>query len=244
MDEAVADMRKLTGSDSGQVGIFLQNLVSYRIEHGELERAQLNADEAMRILGAKAQRESLTFAVTLLSRAQAHLARRDLPAALADFDAAVPLLTKVPGPEGEFTLLARASRAMTLGYLGRLDEARTEIEAVAPLAAKQPNLEALNARIDRTHGTLLRLAGDPRGALAWQEKVLATTSALPKLQRERMRARAELGLSLLALGERERAIAALEQALTEFQKLETQMTPSRAEALAALRTAKGTAPTT
>jgi hypothetical protein len=244
MDEAVADIRKLTGNDSAQTGIFLQNLVAYRIEWGELERAQLNANEALKILEAKVQRESLTFAVTLLSRAQAHLARRDLPAALADFDAAVPLLTKVPGPEGEFTLLARACRAMTLGYLGRLEEARAEIEAVAPLAAKQPKLEALNARVDRTRGALLRLAGDPRGALAWQEKVLATTSALPKLQRERMRARAEFGLSLLALGERNRAITALEQSVAEFQKLESQMTPSHAEAAAALKAAKGASPTT
>ena len=49
MDAAVADMRTLTGNDSTQAGIYLQNLVAYRLEHGELERAHDNADEALQI---------------------------------------------------------------------------------------------------------------------------------------------------------------------------------------------------
>jgi hypothetical protein len=234
MDEAVADMRKLTGDDSAQSGIYLQNLVAYRIEHGELASAHRDADEALRILTAKVQRESLTYAATLSARAQARLALREFPGALADFDAALPLLQGVVGEQGEFALLARACRAMTLGYLGRLDEARREIEATAELAEPQLKMEAINARVMRYRGAILRLSGDARGALGWQEKVIATKSPLPKLQRERMRALAEAGLALQALGESERAIPLLERSIVEFEKLEAQMTPAHTEALAAL----------
>ena len=166
------------------------------------------------------------------------LALREFPGALADFDAAVPLLQGVVGENGEFTLLARACRAMTLGYLGRLEEARREIEATAALAEPQSKMAATHARVMRYRGAILRLSGDARGALAWQEKVIATTSPLPKLQRERMRALAEAGLALQALGEKQRAIALLERSIAEFKKLETQMTPAHAEALAALEDAR------
>jgi hypothetical protein len=167
----------------------------------------------------------------LSARAQTRLARRDLDAALADFDAVIPILEKVIGAEREFTLLARACRAMTLGFLGRLGEAQKEIDLVAPLVGQQPKLEALNARVAQYRGTLLRLGGDARAGLEWQEKVLAGSGTLPKLQRERMRAYAEKSRALLALKQIDGAAAAAERSLAEFKKLEAVMTPAHAEAL-------------
>ncbi len=65
IDAAVADLRTLTGPDAVQAGIFLQNLVAYRIDLGELTLAQSNAAEALRIISAQVEPESVTFAFTL-----------------------------------------------------------------------------------------------------------------------------------------------------------------------------------
>jgi len=234
IDSAVADLRTLTGPESQQVGVFLQNLVAYRIDLGELNLAEQNSTDALRIIGAQVQKESLTYAATLSSRAQVRLARRDLAAALIEFDEAIPIFERLVGAEGEFTLLARACRAQTLGFFGRVPEANKEIESVTAIVAKKPEFEFVNARVAQVRGTLLRLSGDARGALEVQEALLANRSQAPKVQRERMRALAESGKALLALGEHERAADALERALTEFTRLETQVTPARAETLEAL----------
>jgi len=234
IDGAVADLRALTGPDSTQVGVFLQNLVAYRIDLGELNLAEQNSAEALRIISAQVQKESLTYAATLSSRAQVRLARRDLAAALAEFNEAIPILERLVGPEGEFTLLARACRAQALGFLGRLPEAREEIESVSAIVAKKPELEFVTARVAQVRGTLLRLGGDAAGALQVQEKLLANSSQAPKVQRERMRALGESGQALLALGQHERAAETLERALAEFTRLEAQVTPARAETLEAL----------
>jgi tetratricopeptide (TPR) repeat protein len=238
IDGAVADLRTLTGPDSQQLGMFVQNLVAYRIDLGELKLAEQNSAEALRILTAQVQKESLTYAATLSSRAQVRLARRDLAAALIEFNEAIPILERLVGPEGEFPLLARACRAQTLAFLGRHPEARKEIESVSVIVAKKPEFEFVNARVAQVRGTVMRLDGDARGALQVEEALLANRSQAPKVQRERMRALAESGQALLALGEQARAADALERALAEFTRLEAQVTPARAETLEALGRAR------
>jgi tetratricopeptide (TPR) repeat protein len=238
IDGAVADLRALTGPDSQPVGVILQNVVAYRIDLGELALAEQNSAEALRIIGTQVQKESLTYAATLSSRAQVRLARRDLAAALREFDEAIPILERLIGAEGEFTLLARACHAQTLGFLGRTREAREEIENLTAVAARRPEFEFVNARVAQVRGTILRLAGDARGALRIQQTLLAGTSQVPKVQRERMRALAESGHALLELGEHARAVEALERALSEFARLEGAVTPARAETLLALGRAR------
>jgi serine/threonine-protein kinase len=234
IEGAVTDLRTLTGPDSQQVGVFLQNLVAYRVDLGELNLAEQNSAEALRIISAQVQKESLTYAATVSSRAQVRLARRDLAAALPQFNEAIPIIERMVGPEGEFALLARACRAQTLGFLGRQREAREEIERVAAIVAKKPEFEFVAARVAQVRGTLLRLDGDAAGALQVQETLLAQSSKAPKVQREHMRALAESGQDLLALGQHERAAETLERALAEFTRLEAQVTPARAETLEAL----------
>jgi len=237
IDSAVSDLRTLTGPGTFQLGIFLQNLVAYRIDLGELALADQNAADALKIISANVQTESLTFAATLSARAQVRLARRDAEAALAEFNRAIPILERVLGAEREATLLARSCRAMSLALLGRVHEARAEIVTVAALAAKSPELEFLGARVTQVHGNIARLDHDPRNALQLQQRVLALKSTAPKVQRERMRALAESGLARLDLGETSAAAATLEQSLKEFTRLESRLTPAHADALVGLGSA-------
>jgi Tfp pilus assembly protein PilF len=70
------------------------------------------------------------------------------------------------------------------------------------------------------------------------QPVLADANPAPRLQRERARARVELGLDQLALGRRGDAMASFETALSELARLETEPTPTRAEALGGLARAR------
>jgi tetratricopeptide (TPR) repeat protein len=230
IDGAVADIRAMTGADSFLLGVTLQNLVAYRIDLGELALADSNAAEALRIIGAQSQPESLTYAATLSARAQARLARRDATTALEEFNRAIPILERVLGPERDATLLARTGKALALAYLGRVDAAQQEIDVVAK-AAGQGVAEPLGARVAQVRGTIARMHGDRRVALQLQQPVAENKSSGPKLQRERMRALAEIGLIRLDEGDLVQAGEALEQALKEFERLESRITPAHADAL-------------
>lgn len=238
IDSAVVDLRALTGPDSYLLGTTLQNLVAYRIDHGELALADDNAAEALKILGAQVQTESVTYAATLSARAQVRLARREAAAALDEINRAVPILERLLGSEREMTLLARSCKALALAYLGRLGDAQDEIEAVAKIAEGKKDLEIVAARIALVRGTIARLRGDRGAALQWQQAVTASKDARPKLQRERMRALAEIGLVHLDSDETALAAAALEQSLREFERLEALVTPARADVLIGLGRAR------
>ncbi|HEU4778285.1 MAG TPA: tetratricopeptide repeat protein, partial [Steroidobacteraceae bacterium] len=238
IDSAVVDIRALTGSESFLLGTILQNLVAYRIDHGELALADGNATEALKVLGAQVQVESVTYAGTLSARAQARLARRDVAAALDDLDRVVPILERLLGGEREMTLLARSAKALALAYLGRLGDAQVEIEAAAKIATGKKDLEVVAARIAQVRGTIARLRGDLGAALHWQQAVSTSTDARPKLRRERMRALAEIGLIRLDMDEAAPAAAALEQSLEEFERLEARVTPAHADALVGLGRAR------
>ena len=234
IDAAIVDLRTLTGPDALQAGIFLQNLVAYRIDLGELALADSNAAEALRIISAQVEPESVPFAGTLAARALARLARRDAGAALAEFNRAIPILERMLGAEREATLLARTGRALAFAYLGRLDEAKHEIEAVSKFTSTQDSSEPLGARVAQVRGTIARMRGDLPAALQAQSPLAALKDVGPKLQRERMRALAEIGLVNIEMNDAGAAASTLELALEEFQRLESSITPSHAEALTGL----------
>jgi serine/threonine-protein kinase len=234
IDTAVVDLRTLTGPDTLQVGIFLQNLVAYRIDLGELALADSNAAEALKILSAQVEPESVPFAGTLAARALARLARRDAGAALEEFNRAIPVLERLLGAERDAPLLARTGRALAYAYLGRLVEAQQEIDAVSEVASTQNSSEPLGARVAQVRGTIARMRGDFPAALQAQAPLAALKDVGPKLQRERMRALGEIGVVQLEMQNAGGAAATLGQALKEFERLESLVTPARADALIGL----------
>ncbi len=238
IDAAVADLRTLTAPDSVQVGLTLQNLVAYQIDQGELALADSNSAAALTIITAQVQPESLAYAGTLSARAQARLARRDAAAALNEFNIAVPILERVIGAEHDATLLARTGRALALAYLGRFDDSQEEINAAANAVEGKGVIEHLGARVAQVRGTIARFRGDLAAALQWQQPVAELKDVGPKQQRERMRALAEIGLIRLDQGDAASATAILEQALKEFERLESRITPARADALVGLGRAR------
>ncbi len=117
---------------------------------------------------------------------------------------------------------------------GRLDAAAQALDAVAPRVAALAPTSSLPARLALARGTVARLRGDAPAALRHLQPLADSSEAAPKWQRARMRAWAQIGLVELEQSAPDRAVASFERALKEFDRLETRITPARAEALIGL----------
>ncbi len=234
IDRAVADMRLLFGADNPQLGITLQNLVTLRVDIGELDEAERNAGEALRILSKVLQPESLTYVGTLATLATARLARRDAAAALPDLERVATAFERQFSARADATLAVRALKAQALARLGRSADARAEVDALHEHAKTAPIGPATRARIALAAGVVARLAGDHAAARRWLQPVAEAPAETPSLQRERMRARAELGLALHGAGAGAEARSWLEQAAADAARLEVKSTPMQQEIARAL----------
>ena len=237
IEKAAAGAQSLYGPSGMLVGILVQNLVGYQLDLGDLDRAEANSARALQIMASQTKRESYTYAATAASRGAVLTALRRTPAALELLDDATATLDKLLGPAHEVTLTARTYKALALANSGQLAAAQAEMAAVTPHAGAGV-ASHVGARAAVVEATIARLRGEPAAAAARLQPVVEAPPGLPKFERERMRAWAELGLSELARGEPTRAANALERALERFEKLESQVTPARTEALLALRRTK------
>ena len=234
LEAALADSRALLGPKNQHAGMLAQNLVGYRLDVGELELADANAAEALTILAEYFPPDSLNYAMLVHTRATTQLALRHAATALAEATRATEAFDRLVGTGHEVTVRARTTVALALMLEGRLDAAAREIDLVAPhIAALAPTSE-LAARVALARGTLARLRGDGAAAMQHLQPLADSTDAAPKWQRERMRARAQIGLLQLDQGAPAQAIGSLERALTAFEQLETSVTPARADALVGL----------
>ena len=234
LEAAAADTRALLGPKNLQAGILVQNLVDYRLDLGELELADANAAEALVVISENVAPDSMSYALTLHTRAMAHLARRNATAALSEATRAAELLDKLVGEGHEATLAARTTIALALMLEGRLDAAAQAIDAVAPKAGALAATSALPARVALARGTIARLRGDAAAALQQLQPLADSIEPAPKRQRERMRAWVQIGLVQLDQGAPAHAIVSFERALKEFERLEARVTPARADALVGL----------
>ena len=238
LDAAVADTRALFGARNMQAAILVQNGVDYRLELGELELADANAVEALAILGEHFAADSMSYALTLHTRALARLARQHGAAALAEATRAAGLIDKLVGTDHETSIAAHTTVTLALVLEGRLDAAAQEAEQVAPRAARLPAASAQRARAARARGTVARLRGDAIAALQILQPVADSADPAPKWQRERMRVQAQIAWAQLDQGAAAQAIVSFERALVEFDRLEARITPARADALRGLAQAR------
>ena len=230
LDSAVADTRLLLGAGSQTVGIFLQNLVAYRVDIGQLDLAEANATEALEILGATMSHDAPAYAIAEHSRAAVLLARRDGPAALAAATHAAGILDRAMGPQHDNAIAARTTLALALMQGGRLDEASREIETVAARATALAPNSTQAARVALARGTIARGRGDHAAAMLHLRALVESTEPSPKWQRDRMRAWAQIGWSQLEQGAASDAVLSFGRALDAFGLLETGATPARADA--------------
>ena len=234
LEAALSDSRTLLGPKNQHAGMLAQNLVGYRLDVGELELADANAAEALAILAEFFAPDSLNHAMLVHTRATTQLARRHAATALSLATQAVESFDRLVGAGHEVTVGARTTVAVALMLEGRPDAAAREIDAVALHAAALAPATALQARVALARGTIARARADPAAALQHLQPLADSSNPSPKWQRERMRAWAQIGLVQLDQGAPGQAVGSFERALKEFERLETRVTPSRADALVGL----------
>ncbi len=234
LEAAAAETRTLHGPRNLQAGILTQNLVDYQIDLGELEAADANAEQALAIIDANVAPDSMNYAMTLHTRAMARLARRDSAGALGESRRAAALLDPVAGANHEATLGAGVSIVCALMLELRFDEAARMIDTLAPRVATLASPTGLARRLALARGSLERLRGNATAALLYLQPLADSNEPGPKWQRDRMRAWAQIGLVQLDQGVPAAAIVSFERALKEFERLESRVTPARADALVGL----------
>jgi tetratricopeptide (TPR) repeat protein len=230
LETALADNRALLGSKNLHGGMLVQNLVGYRLDLGEIDSADANAAEALAILSEHFAPGSLNRTMLEHTRAQTRLARRDSAAALRLASSAALRFEQLVGAGHELTIGARTTLAMALLFDGRPEAAAQQIDAVVPHLAALAPTNALLARVGVARGTIARARGDVAAAIGHLRPVVESTQPGPKWQRERMRAWAQIGLVQLDEGATAEALVSFERADKEFERLETKVTPARADA--------------
>ena len=238
LEAALADNRALLGPRNLHGGMLVQNLVGYRLDLGELDLADANAAEALAILSEHFAPDSLNHAMLVHTRATTQLARRDAAAALGLATRAVEAFDRLLGAAHEVTIGARTTVAIALMLEGRPDAAAREIDTVAPHLAALAPASALRARVALARGAIARERGDAATAMGHLQPLADSSESSPKWQRERMRAWAQIGLVQLDQGAPAAAIVSFERALSEFERLESRVTPARADALVGLARAR------
>ncbi len=234
LEAALADTRTLYGARTLRAGILAQNLVDYQLDVGDLASADTNATEALTIVGENFAHDSMSYALTLHSRALAHLARQQGAAARDHAQRAFALVEKLVGAGHEAAVAVRTTVALAHAIEGRLEEAAQQIEQVAPHSAKLAPEHPYRARVARAGGTIARLRGERAAAMQHLQPLIDSTEKAPKWQRERMHAWAQVGWVQLEQGAADKAMASFERAIKEFERLETKVTPARADALLGL----------
>jgi serine/threonine-protein kinase len=108
LQQAIDETIRLFGADAPSVGTLRQNLVAYELDLGELERAERNADEALRLVRLTAAPGSYPELATALSQAHVRLEQGRAAEALPLLQAAAPRLEALVGPAHDLAQRAAA----------------------------------------------------------------------------------------------------------------------------------------
>jgi tetratricopeptide (TPR) repeat protein len=136
------------------------------------------------------------------------------------------------GPEHESAFVLTVHRGRELALLGRLDEARAELEWVVDRYGRQGRA-TLSVPLYQL-GFVARLQGRAREAVSLQERALASVRPSPRSRRSSARILVELGLAKLDAGDRDGAREAMEQARAIYEEKFAARAPEYADALVGL----------
>jgi serine/threonine protein kinase/Tfp pilus assembly protein PilF len=237
LETALRDATEVFGPMSTSVGFLASNTARYQVGLGDLKGALENFNRTLEIHARDAQRNSFTYLSPLTARGITLIAARRSDEALRNLNEASQGLTQLFGAEHEETLIAEFHRALALAFTGEVEASQ---RAFAPVLQQYRTTYKdpvyLPARVFVYAGTALRLAGDPAAALAYQNEALgAIVPGAPYADRLRVPALTELGLTYLDLGQPERALGALEEALSLREKQQpAALTPAHVDILVGL----------
>ncbi len=228
---AVGDAADAFGHESRKVGFYLLPLAALQIDAGDVQAAIRNSQAGVAIVARHSDPSSFRYANALFLRGTAWLAARRAKDALPDLDQAVLTMEHVLPAGHPTTRLVQSTRALALARAGRHRDAR---ELLEPLVAAPPSPDDQSVAIALyALGVVERLSGDPASALRTGRQALNAIAGRGADIR-RMRVLTEIGLAYLDLADPAPAKAALEQALSLSENLQTHAGPDRNDILSGL----------
>jgi eukaryotic-like serine/threonine-protein kinase len=147
----------------------------------------------------------------------------EMSPALAVINEALQRYGQEHPPEHPPTLAFRAQRAMILAHLGRIGDARAELDEIAGM--KRNILHWTLPHLSYARGVVERLAGNCDLALGLQQEALLSIAADPSTWQKRARILGEIGLCASA-EQQPRAVASLREALSLLREHQTAETSS------------------
>ena len=234
--QSVKEAAEVFGPSSRMVGFFSLPLAEYQMETGRIGESLDYSRHAVDIIARHTRPQSFRYAAAIHQRGAALLASGRPGDALEDLTAAVETLRQTLPARHSVTRWFAADQALALAQTGKHREAEALLATLLP--APGSSIDSAESKALYTMGVARRLTGDFNAALRFQQEALRASSRGRNADLRRMRALAEIGLTLLALGRPRQAIEPLEQAHTVSRQRQIDAAPDRATIVAALRRAR------
>jgi tetratricopeptide (TPR) repeat protein len=218
------------------IGFISQHSAVCQLDAGEIKQALENSRRACDIVAMHAKPDSYIYANQVYARGISLLAARRNKEALAELTTALSIFRRTIGPSHDVTYAAQINRALALGYTGKMDEARQELDTLAR-RFQESKKESVSAVL-HVLGVVKRLAGEYEEASRLQHSSLNSLQESARSGLDRMSILTEAGLNQLELGRYGAAISSFERALATFQSLQKRITPARADAMLGLGRAR------
>ena len=239
VDEALELMRasgrdaaRLFGADSQIVGDYSASIVQYLTMGGYVQEALSSSESAVRILEPLLEPDSLRHASLFDTRGLALLSARRPAEALPLTTRARDIVREQLGEEHESVFVLTVHRGRELALLGRLEEARRELEWVVDRYGRRGS-STLSTPLHQL-GFVARLEGRAAEAAALQERALESIRPGPRARRASARILVELGLARLTARDRPGAGEALNEAAAIYEEKFAARAPEYADTLIGL----------
>jgi tetratricopeptide (TPR) repeat protein len=236
LEQTVHDAANVFGPSSRMVGFFSLPLAEFQMETGRITESLENSRHALSIIERHTRRQSFRYAAAMHQRGTALLAANRPADALPDLTAAGETLRQILPAQHSVTRWFQADQALALARAGKHRDADALLQTLLPTSGAP--VDSAQSKALHVMGVARRLAGDFSAALRFQQNALRSTPSGSTTDLRRMRTLTEIGLTLLALGQREQAVPPLEQALALSRQRQIDTAPDRVVVAAALRRAQ------
>ena len=229
MEQSRQASARLYGESSRITAIYAGSMVRQLLMDGRVAQALELSERSYGVLAPLYVTNESSLAEISSMRGNALMNARRAAEALPFTERALTFLVREVGPESEFAFTHTMQHGRELALLGRLDEARRDLEWVAK-GYQSKGHGGMSVPLYQL-GFLRRIAGRAAEAEALQTRALAAIPAGPGARRASARILVELGLAERAAGHESAARAHLGDALTIYSEKFSEVSPERADAL-------------
>jgi tetratricopeptide (TPR) repeat protein len=233
-EQAVRDASAVFGADSLMVAVYTGSLAMLQNRAGRIDAALAGCERALALYRQHLKPDARLFNSMLITCGYIHLQARHDHEALDELSAGAACFERMFGAAHPESRFARPQRAIAFARLGRFDEAHALLKEAFDDGTP---LEPAPVRAWLALGEVQRLAGDAGAALAALHTGLQAIADGPRSAELRLRAAAEVGLTLLQMNRATQAQEVLQAVVDAYAAQGESIGPLQMEAQLALQQA-------